>query len=55
MPAGKRGLLWSESHSSSYTYQNLIILVSKFNFCYNLNVCIKKKLIQFNFNGSFGD
>ena len=51
---GNRGSCGLSLKAPSFTYQNLIVLVSKCNFYYSLNVYIKKKTIQLNFNGSFG-
>ena len=53
-PAGKKGQWWSGSHISSNTYQKLMILVSKSNFCDNLNHYFRKIIIIFNFDGQFG-
>ena len=53
-PAGIKGQWWSGSHISSDTYQNLMILVSKSNFCYNRNHYFRKIIIIFNFDGPFG-
>ena len=53
-PAGKKGLCWSGSYISSNTYQNLMILVSKSNFCYYRNHYFRKIIIIINFDGPFG-
>ena len=44
---------WCGTKVAHCTYQNLMILVSKSNFCYNLNVCIRKIMLEFEFDGPF--